>query len=197
MNRVEWVAAVLGLISVWLNVREDWRGWPVGAVMVALYFAVFASVKLYADAGLQVIYFVLQFYGWYEWVRGGENHGGVQISQTRPRVMAACLAMGTVGTVIMGHLLGRYTDQALPYWDSGITAFSLVAQWMLARKYLENWLLWALIDIVAIGVYWTKHLLPTAVLYGCFLLLCLRGYQQWRKGLMGVGDTASPSLERS
>ena len=77
-------------------------------------------------------------------------------------------------------MLGRYTDQALPYWDSGITAFSLVAQWMLAKKYLENWLLWAAIDVIAIGVYWTKHLLPTAVLYGCFLLLCLRGYQRWR-----------------
>ena len=65
MGAVEWVAAALGLVSVWLNVREDWRGWPIGAVMVALYFAVFARVKLYADAGLQVIYFVLQFYGWY------------------------------------------------------------------------------------------------------------------------------------
>ena len=186
MTWVEWVAAGLGLISVWLNVREDWRGWPVGAVMVALYFAVFARVKLYADAGLQLIYFVLQFYGWYEWVSGGEDHGGVQISETPPRTMAICLAVGTVGTVIMGHLLGRYTDQALPYWDSGITCFSLVAQWMLARKYLENWLLWAMIDIIAIGVYWTKHLVPTAVLYGCFLLLCLRGYQQWRRSLVGV-----------
>jgi nicotinamide mononucleotide transporter len=184
MEAIEWVAAGLGLVSVWLNVREDWRGWPVGAVMVALYFAVFARVKLYADAGLQVIYFILQFYGWYEWVRGGEDHVGLTVSRTPSRVLWASLAVGVGATAIVGTLLGRYTDQALPYWDSGITAFSLVAQWMLARKYLENWLLWAAIDVVAIGVYWSKHLLPTAVLYACFLLLCLRGYQRWHMTLM-------------
>ena len=84
MGAVEWVAAALGLVSVWLNVREDWRGWPVGAVMVALYFAVFARVKLYADAGLQVIYLVLQFYGWHEWVRGGAGKSGVTVSRAPP-----------------------------------------------------------------------------------------------------------------
>ncbi len=183
MNKVEWVAAVLGLISVYLNVKEDWRGWPVGAVMVALYFAVFAKVKLYADAGLQVVYFVLQFYGWYEWLRGGENHGRLSVSRIPGSVLWFSMLVGIAGTMVLGTLLHRYTDQALPYWDSGITAFSLIAQWMLARKYLENWLLWAAIDVVAIGVYWTKHLMPTAVLYGCFLLLCLRGYQLWRTTL--------------
>ncbi len=183
MNTVEWIAAGLGLVSVWLNVREDWRGWPIGAVMVALYFAIFARVKLYADAGLQVIYFVLQFYGWYEWVRGGENRGGVEVSRTPPRVLAGCLVVGSVGTFVLGFVLGHYTDQALPFWDSGIAAFSLVAQWMLAKKYLENWLLWAAIDVIAIGVYWNKELLPTAVLYLCFFLLCVRGYQRWRATL--------------
>ena len=190
MGVVEWVAAGLGLISVWLNVREDWRGWPVGAVMVALYFAVFARVKLYADAGLQVIYFVLQFYGWYEWVRGGEDKSGLTVSRTPKRVLVSCIVTGTVGTVVLGTALGRYTDQALPYWDSGITAFSLVAQWMLARKYLENWLLWAAIDVIAVGVYWTKQLLPTAVLYAIFLVLCLQGYQRWRMTLVQAQEQA-------
>jgi len=190
MGAVEWVAAALGLVSVWLNVREDWRGWPVGAVMVALYFAVFARVKLYADAGLQVIYLVLQFYGWYEWVRGGAGKSGVTVSRAPQRVLVSCIAFGAAGTVTLGTLLGRYTDQALPYWDSGITAFSLVAQWMLARKYLENWVLWAAIDVIAIGVYWTRHLLPTTLLYGCFLLLCLRGYQRWRMTLFELQEQA-------
>jgi nicotinamide mononucleotide transporter len=190
VNTVEWIAAGLGLVSVWLNVREDPLGWPIGAVMVALYFAVFARVKLYADAGLQVIYFVIQFYGWYEWVRGGENHGRLAVSRTPPRVLAGCMAVGTAGTLLLGSVLGRYTDQALPFWDSGIAAFSLVAQWMLARKYLENWLLWAAIDVLGIGVYWAKHLLPTAVLYGCFLLLCLRGYQRWRETLIATPAVA-------
>ena len=147
MNTVEWIAAGLGLVSVWLNVREDWRGWPVGAVMVALYFAVFARVKLYADAGpagdlLRAAVLRLVRVG-----AGGENHGRLAVSRTPPRVLAACAAVGAAGTVLLGSVLGRYTDQALPFWDSGITAFSLVAQWMLAKKYLENWLLWAAIDV--------------------------------------------------
>ena len=190
MGAVEWVAAALGLVSVWLNVREDWRGWPIGAVMVALYFAVFARVKLYADAGLQVIYFVLQFYGWYEWVRGGENKSGLAVSRAPLRVLVSCAVTGAMATVLLGTGLKRYTDQALPYWDSGITAFSLIAQWMLAKKYLENWLLWAAIDVIAIGVYWSKHLLPTAVLYGCFLLLCLRGHQRWSMTLVEAQEQA-------
>ena len=135
MGAVEWVAAALGLVSVWLNVREDWRGWPIGAVMVALYFAVFARVKLYADAGLQVIYFVLQFYGWYEWVRGGREQvraGGEPRAAARAGELHRSRRGGDRDC--SAPLLGRYTDQALPYWDSGITAFSLVAQWMLARS---------------------------------------------------------------
>jgi nicotinamide mononucleotide transporter len=190
MNPVELVAVVLGLLSVWLNVREDVRGWPIGAIMVALYFFLFARVKLYADAGLQVVYFVLQFYGWHEWLHGGDGRGRLAVSHTPARVIPACLLLGATGTWLLGSVLGRYTDQALPFWDSGIASFSLVAQWMLARKYLENWLLWAAIDIIAIGVYWIKNLELTALLYFLFLLLCVRGYQQWRASLDALADVA-------
>ena len=117
-----------------------------------------------------------------------EDKSGLAVSRTPRRVLVNCLIVGTVGTIVLGTVLHRYTDQALPYWDSGITVFSLVAQWMLAKKYLENWLLWAAIDVIAIGVYWSKHLLPTAVLYGCFLLLCLRGYQRWSMSLVEAGE---------
>ena len=155
-----------------------------------LYFAVFARVKLYADAGLQVIYLVLQFYGWCEWVRGGAGKSGGTVSRAPQRVLVSCIAFGAAGTVTLGTLLGRYTDQALPYWDSGITAFSLVAQWMLARKYLENWLLWAAIDVIAIGVYWTRHLLPTARAVQVLPPALPAGYQRWRMTLFEAQEQA-------
>ncbi len=192
MNPLELIAAVFGLLSVWLNVREDARGWPVGAVMVALYFFLFARVKLYAGAGLQVVYFIVQFYGWHEWLHGGQGRGRLTISRTPPRVGWPCLLAGAAGTWLLGSVLGRYTDQALPFWDSGIASFSLIAQWMLARKYLENWLLWIAIDVVAVGVYWTKHLEVTALLYFLLLVLCLRGYQAWRGTLLAPAVSLVP-----
>jgi nicotinamide mononucleotide transporter len=190
MDPLELVASALGLLAVWYNVKEDVKGWPVGAAMVALYFLIFARVKLYADAGLQVFFFIMQFYGWYEWLRGGENHGRLEVSRTPRLVVLVCVLGGGVGTFLLGTLLGRYTDQALPFWDSSIAAFSLVAQWMLARKYLENWILWMLIDVVAIGVYWAKGLMPTTLLYAIFFLLCVRGYLLWRRTLL-VGQATA------
>lgn len=189
MDPLELIAACLGVLAVWYNVKEDVKGWPVGAVMVALYCYIFIKVQLYADAGLQVFFFGMQFYGWYEWLRGGENKGRLAVSRTPRRVLVLCLVVGAGFTATLGTLLGRYTDQALPYWDSSIAAFSLVAQWMLARKYLENWLVWMVIDLVGMGVYWAKGLQPTAVLYGIFLLMCLRGYSGWLRSLKEVQAT--------
>lgn len=185
MDTMELVATVLGLLAVWYNVKEDVKGWPIGALQVLLYFFIFARVKLYADAGLQLFFLAMQFYGWYEWLRGGEQKSGVEVSRAPARLLVIAGAVGTISSLLLGFLLKRYTDQALPYWDSAIAAFSLVAQWMLARKYIENWLLWMAIDVVAVGVYYSKGLRPTSVLYVVFFLLCVRGWMLWRRTLAG------------
>jgi nicotinamide mononucleotide transporter len=183
MSPLEWFAAALGLVAVWLTVREQVAAWPIGAVMVALYVYIFASAKLYADAGLQVIYFVLQFYGWYQWLRGGTSHTTLHVSRSSRRTLALCTAIGTLGTLGLGWLLARHTDQALPFWDSGIAAFSLVTQWMLARKLLENWIFWFLIDIVAVGVYATRGLVATTILYAVYIGLAVAGYRTWKTAM--------------
>ncbi len=183
MDPVELIATCLGLLAVWYNVKEDVKGWPIGALQVLLYFFIFAEVKLYADAGLQLFFLGMQFYGWYEWLRGGEKRSGVQVSRAPAQALVIAGAVGGISSLLLGFTLKRYTDQALPYWDSAIAAFSLVAQWMLARKYIENWLLWMAIDVVAVGVYYSKGLKPTAVLYVVFFLLCVRGWMLWRRTL--------------
>lgn len=193
MNLLELFAAALGLVAVWLTVRENVWAWPIGAVMVALYVVVFARARLYADAGLQAIYFALQFYGWYQWLRGGDHHGRLSISRASARTLAIVVAIGAAGTVVLGTLLARHTDQALPYWDSAIAAFSLVTQWMLARKLLENWIFWFLIDTVAVGVYAARDLYPTAGLYAVYLALAVAGWRRWQASLMCPSTIESPA----
>ena len=193
MSPLELVAAAIGLVAVWLVVREHVWSWPIGAVQVALYIYIFAGAQLYADAGLQAIYFVLQFYGWYQWLHGGAHHDRLRVSRVTPRVLALSLGTGALGTVALGSLLARYTDQALPYWDSGIAAFSLVAQWMLAKKLIENWVFWFVIDVVAVGVYLNRGLYPTSVLYFVYLGLAIAGWRSWHRSLATQGLPGMPN----
>lgn len=181
LNRLELIAAILGLANVWLTVKERILAWPVGVVMVSLYIAIFADVRLYADAGLQCIFLALQFYGWYQWLHGGQDHGRLTVRRTASGLLIGLVALGGGATTILALVLRRWTDQALPFGDSAIAAFSLVAQWMLAKKLLENWLLWIAIDVIAIGVYWAKGLKLTSLLYAVFLLMCVAGYRGWRR----------------
>jgi nicotinamide mononucleotide transporter len=181
MDPLELAAAVLGLVSVGLTVKQNVWNWPVGAVMVALYAYVFFRTQLYADAGLQVVYFVMQFYGWYQWLHGGDKHDRLPVGRASARCLLVLENLGLAGTAALGYGLGRWTDQAMPYADSTIAVFSLLAQWMLARKLLENWLVWIGIDALAVGVYARKQLYPTAVLYGVFLALAAAGYLAWRR----------------
>jgi nicotinamide mononucleotide transporter len=183
LSPLELTAAVIGLVAVWLVVRENIWSWPIGAVQVALYIFIFGSARLYADAGLQVVFLVLQFYGWYEWLHGGAHHDKLTVTRSSLPVLIATLLVGTAGTAALGTALAKYTDQALPYWDSAIAAFSIVAQWMLARKLLENWIYWFLIDVVAVGVYFARGLYPTTVLYAVYLGLAAAGYLRWRRSM--------------
>jgi nicotinamide mononucleotide transporter len=181
MSPIEIAAALLGLLSVYYTLREHVWCWPTGLVNVVLYVVVFFDAKLYADTLLQVVYIVLQIYGWYEWLHGGPAKTELRISRSSGRSLALLLLLAAGVTLGMGYGFDRYTDAALPYWDSAITALSLVAQWMVAKKRLENWVFWIVVDVLAIGVYFTKQLLPTAALYGVFLVMAVMGLRAWRK----------------
>ena len=186
MDTYELIGAILGLISVWLTVRQNIWCWPTGLVMVALYAVVFFRAKLYADAGLQLVYVVLQIYGWYEWLHGGKDQGRLEVTRITLRLGLALGVIAAVATALMGYGLATRTDAALPYWDSAATVLSLVAQWMLARKLIENWLVWITVDVLSIGIYLAKGLYPTTVLYAAFLVLAALGWVEWRKTLKSL-----------
>ena len=183
-NRWEVLAVITGIISVYLSTRENIWSWPTALVNVALYFVVFFEAKLYADMGLQAVYFALSLYGWYEWLYGGENRTELRVSRT-PRALGIRLAIiGVACAAVLGTLLARFTDAALPYIDSATTSTSLVAQWMMTRKILENWSVWVAVDVVYIAMFIFKRLYLTAGLYAVFLVLAVMGYVRWKRSLV-------------
>jgi nicotinamide mononucleotide transporter len=159
-------------------------------VNVALFIVVFWQARLYADMGLQVVYVALCLYGWYEWLHGGEEEGVLAVSRAPAGARGRLGALGIAGAGLLGLALSRHTDASLPFWDSSTTSFSLVAQFMQTRKWLENWVVWIVVDLVYVGMYVYKSLYLTAGLYAIFLLLAIAGLREWRRSL---GELAAPA----
>lgn len=180
-NPLEMVAAAFGIVSVWLSTREHIASWPTALVNVALYFVVFQRARLYADMGLQAIYFGLSLYGWYEWKYGGAGRTELPVSRTTRRQAFVLVPLGLAGSAALGLVLMRSTDAALPWLDSALAVTSLLAQWMMTRKLLENWLVWIVADVAYVAMFLSKALYVTAGLYFVFLLLAIKGWVDWRR----------------
>jgi len=180
---LEHVAVAFGLANVYLTVRQNIWCWPVGVVMVSLYIYIFFGAKLYSDAGLNIFFLVMQFYGWYQWTRGGVRHSRSLTPVTRlgPKGRAWTIAGVAAGTALLGTTMGRLTDASLPYPDAFTTMLSIIAQFLLTRKIIDNWILWITADVVYIWMYSYKALYWTSGLYVVFLILCILGYREWRK----------------
>jgi nicotinamide mononucleotide transporter len=183
MLDLETIAALTGALAVWLSTREKVLSWPVGLVNVALYTVVFYQTKLYADMALQVVYFGLSVYGWYEWLHGGANRSVLHVSRTPRGLLVRLILIGVVGAVALGAFFRRFTDASLPFLDSALASFSLVAQYMMTRKYLENWVTWIAVDVVYVGMYIYKSLPRTAMLYTIFVVLAVMGHLRWKRSL--------------
>ena len=181
MSPLELFAATLGVIAVWLTVKQNPWCWPIGLVMVLLYSWIFFEVKLYSDMLLQGVFAVLQLYGWWLWTHGGGQRPGREVSRLSVPGLLLSLAIGAAGSLALGYLMATYTDATVPWLDAALTAFSLVAQVWMAQKRLECWPLWLALDVIFVGLFVHKGLYPTAVLYGLFCLLALHGWLSWRR----------------
>ena len=181
MTWIEGIAAVCGLLCVWLTVRQNVLCWPTGLVQVVLYIGVFYQAKLYSDLILHVIYVVMQVYGWYYWLHGGRDRTELKVTVLSLPALMAWMLIGAAVTLPWGYSMATYTDAAVPYADAFIAVASLIAQWLMARKRLESWYFWIVVDVVAIVVYFYKDLVITAGLYSVFLVLAVLGYFQWRR----------------
>jgi nicotinamide mononucleotide transporter len=187
MSPLEVVATLFGLLSVWYYVKEHVLSWPTGLLNVALSIALFWNGKLYADAALQVVYVVLQFYGWWQWLHGGAQRQRLTITRTSPQLWYILSLCGAAGTGVIVAVLKQWSDSTTPWPDAAITSLSLVAQWMISKKKLENWFVWILVDLISIPLLIYKQLYLYAGLYAIFLVLCIVGLITWRKTYRSSG----------
>ena len=181
MSTLEWIAAIAGAISVYLSAREKIWSWPTAIVNVGLYIIVFRRTGLYSDMGLQVVYLVLSIYGWYEWLYGGKNRSTLRVSRASAREWLIAIPVAVLFWLGLARYTATLPGVALPHLDAGLTTVSLVAQWMMTRKILENWMLWIAADIVYVPMYVYKGLPVTAALYAIFLALAVLGLRSWRR----------------
>jgi nicotinamide mononucleotide transporter len=172
--------AVTGGVCVWLIVREHTWNWPIGLANNVVFFVLFLRSRLFADMGLQVVFFGLGVYGWLNWLFGGEQRSSLQISRTTRTEWMSLLVGIPLATWGLREILVA-VQGASPFWDSLTTVLSLSAQYLLCRKRFENWFFWIAADIIYIPLYLSRDLPLTAMLYAVFLVMCLIGVNQWNR----------------
>ena len=178
MSLAEWIAAALGLANILLIVRRSVWNYMFGLLMVTLYFFVFLEARLYSDALLQIFFFVVQVYGWWHWARVEAEAGEVVVDRLSPRLRLLWSAATAAGILAWGSLM-RHTNASFPMWDASVAGLSVAAQILMSRRYVENWMLWILVNLISIGLYAAKQLWPTTGLYIVFLVLSVLGLAQW------------------
>ncbi len=176
---IEIVAVLCGLANIVLIVRRSIWNYPFGLVMVTLYAVIFFDNKLYSDASLQLYFFAMQVYGLWNWLHGRADDGRVVVLRLPPRQAPLFLFGGLAAIAALGGAMAAYTDAAFPHWDGAIAILSVTAQYFMARRYLEHWILWIVVDLLAIALFLLKGLYPTAALYSVFLVLSGTGLLSW------------------
>lgn len=183
---------MFGIVSVYLSTRENIWSWPTALVNVALFTLLFLHSGLYSDTGLQVVYFGLSVYGWYEWLYGGAGRTAIAVSRTPARTWLVLAVVAVVMWTALGAITSRLPGTALPYVDAATTTISLIAQWMMTRKMIENWILWIAVDVVYVGMFIFKGLYLTAFNYAIYLALAVLGYVAWQRSLAAHAGALEP-----
>jgi len=179
---LEWCGVFTGILCVWLAAKNNIWNWPIAIISVLIYIFIFFESKLYADMGLQFYFFVMNIYGWYYWSKQKENptkERPISII-TKQEIIFSFIGV-VVFTLGLGFLLHKNTDASFPFIDSFCTAVSLIGQIFLARRVIQNWLIWIFVDIVYVGVYFSKDLYATGIMYVLYIGIATMGYLDWRK----------------
>ncbi|MCD4681229.1 MAG: nicotinamide riboside transporter PnuC [Bacteroidales bacterium] len=182
-NYIELLASVLGILYVILAIRQNIWCWMAGIINVALYIFIFLNARLYGDMALQVFYLLMSIYGWYSWKFGkSKNKEVLVVTRLTQNSVFLLLVILTILSVGFGYLLS-FTNSDIPYWDGLTTALGLIATWMIARKIIENWLVWIFTDLLCVGIYYYKELYPTAIFYLIMAILAVVAYYKWKKDM--------------
>ena len=178
---LETLAVALGISYLLLAMRENSLCWYCAFFSTAIYVYIFGDVSLYMESALNVYYMGMAVYGWLQWQKGGANHSGVEIVRWTAKHHIICILVILIASVISGYLLSVNTDARLPYLDSFTTWASVLTTVMVARKVLENWLYWIVINSLSIYLYIDRDLDQTAAMFTLYLVLSVLGYVAWKK----------------
>jgi nicotinamide mononucleotide transporter len=177
---VELFGFVLGILTLYFLVKENVLTFPFGIAMVTMFFIVFINSKLYADAWLQVFFIVIQFIGWWAWLKAGPNRTELKIRNSNWFITIGTLLLVGALIVILKPILAD-AHGSYPLWDAAGTSLSIGAQILLTFKVIENWYLWIVADLIYVPLFWAKGLYFTSILYTIFLGMCVAGIIEWHK----------------
>lgn len=180
---LEIVSFTLAIVMVLLNIRQSPWAWLFSIASAALYAIVFFQAKIYGDMALQFFFIAVSLWGWHQWLFGGRMHRGVTVSRLTRRGLALTGLAWLIAYLAIAFLLTMMTDTDVPHIDAFLTGGSLIGQFLLSRKKLENWHMWIVIDLLYIGLYLHKHLYLTALLYALFVVMAAIGLLAWKKSL--------------
>ncbi len=187
-NWLELSGFIIALFSIYFQIKQKPIYWPISIVMVSLYIFIFYQSKFYADMSLQFYYLIVSFYGWYFWIFGNrksiDENKNVGVAKTSTRQKIFLILLTILFFIAISFILIHFTDSPLPYGDAFTTALSFTATWLLAKKYIENWIFWLIVNPVSVGLYVYKELYLTAALFIILTILAVVGYYQWKKDLI-------------
>ncbi len=184
---IELVGAATGLLFLRFEIKQNPLLWPLGLLTSLFYIYIFFESKFYADMGLQVYYVFISIYGWYYWLRGAGKADGktwVPITCANTYQLLIYGAITIPIFVLISQILIHFSDSPLPYWDALTTALSITATWMLARKILQHWMVWIVVNAISLVLYFSKGLYPTTVLFFFYTVLSFNGYVVWRRDFL-------------
>lgn len=182
---VTWTEIIAFVLAVWMvlcNMRVHVLAWPLALSSSLLYFLLFWQGQLYGEAGLQLVFATLALWGWWQWLRGRDAQGQalrVRSMSARARWLAVLAVLAAWPA--LGLFLDRQTDSPLPYWDALPTVASLLGQYLLGRKYQENWSVWVMVNTVSVALFAYKGFWLTVLLYAAFIPMSVAGWRAWQR----------------
>jgi nicotinamide mononucleotide transporter len=180
---LEAIAVFFGILSVWYAKKENILVFPTGIISVVIYIYICFFAKLYADMGINFVYFVMSVYGWFMWSRKDDSKPLLPIRWCTRKEHLFSAAMLIVFFLALSYFLSNYTDSNVPIIDSATTSIFIVGMWLMARKKIENWIYWIIGDLISIPLYFYKDLALTSIQFTVFLVLAIMGFIEWKRKL--------------
>lgn len=175
------MGAIIGILYLYYEYKASMKMWPVGILMSSFYIYVFIDSKFYAFAIINMYYIIAGIYGWINWHRSKNGKNNVEILRAPKRYYIPLLVAIGLIFCLVAYLLQTYTDSPVPYGDSFVTTLSIVAMWMLAQKWAEQWVLLIILNMFSVGLYFWQDLYPTSAMYFVYSIVSIFGYIRWRR----------------